>query len=158
MNPKIYPSKCISCCCWSSMHEQQKRFTCWCYTINFSAFAGGKLGRLDASEVSISSTFPLFRFLFTGTVLNGSSSAVSLAIFSLELSAMLFSHVCRKCRNRTFRSQFSINPGQSDFVPPLSPPFSYLYLRVIGIPGYPSRITRSLSDLITKRFGYPPSF
>ena len=96
MNSKIYPSKCISCCCWSSMHEQQKLFTCWCYTINFSAFAGGKLGRLDASEVSISSTCPLFRFLFTGTVLNGSSSAVSLAIFSLELSAMLFSHVCRK--------------------------------------------------------------
>ena len=96
MNSKIYPSKCTSCCCWSSMHEQQKLFTCWCYTINFSAFAGGKLGRLDASEVSISSTCPLFRFLFTGTVLNGSSSAVSLAIFSLELSAMLFSHVCRR--------------------------------------------------------------
>lgn len=150
MNPKIYSSKCFSCYCWSSMHEQQKLFTCWCYTINFSAFAGGKLGRLDATEVSISSTCPLFRFLFTGTVLNGSSSAVSLAIFSLELSAMLFSHVCRRvsqeCRNRTFRSQFSINPGQSDFVPPLSPPFSYLYLRFWGNPGYPSRITRSLSD------------
>ena len=42
----------------------------------------------------MSSTCPLFRFLLTGTVLNGSSSVVSLLIFSLVPSAMLFSHVC----------------------------------------------------------------
>ena len=79
-------------------------------------------------------------------------------LFTWAFRHVVFARVSQECRNRTFRSQFSINPGQSDFVPPLSPPFSYLYLRFWGNPGYPSRITRSLTDLITKKFGYTPSF
>lgn len=156
MNPKIYSSKCFSCYCWSSMHEQQKLFTCWCYTINFSAFAGGKLGRLDASEVSISSTCPLFRFLFTGTVLNGSSSAVSLAIFSLELSAMLFSHVCRRVSQEVARvSQSNISFPVLDqsrskwFCTPTIPTLLIFIFTVLGEPRLPFQ-----DNKITNRFDH----
>lgn len=149
MNPKIYSSKCISCYCWSSMHEQQKLFTCWCYTINFSAFAGGKLGRLDASEVSISSTCPLFRFLFTGTVLNGSSSAVSLAIFSLELSAMLFSHVCRKSVAIEHFVPSSRSIPVKVILYPHYPHPSHIYITVLGEPRLPFQ-----DNKITNRFDH----
>ena len=64
------------------------------FTINFSAFAGGKLGLFDSSLVSMSSSCCLFRFLFTGTALKGSSSVASPVIFSLDSSAILFPHVC----------------------------------------------------------------